>query len=137
MFLVSMQSVLIEQNIPAPGQHLCGLAWGSAHLWLSDGDTNLIYQIDPTSGKVLGSIPCPHVRTDLSYDSGNLWQIAGHPKRIAVIDPQRATILKEIDSGPDREMLVGSAYLARTTMLDSSGGIGKRNLFPHNYIVFR
>ena len=106
---------------------------GQCSPWHSDGDTNLIYQIDPTNGK----IPCPDVRTDLSYDSGNLWQIADHPKRIAVIDPQRATILREIDSGPDREMLVGSAYLARTTMLDSSGGIGKRNLFPHNYIVFR
>jgi peptide/nickel transport system substrate-binding protein len=102
-----MQKILIERGIPAPGRHLCGLAWDGAQLWHSDGDTNLIYQIDSTSGKVLGSIPCPDVRTDLSYDSGNLWQIAGHPKRIVVIDPRQARILKEIDLGPDRENACG------------------------------
>jgi glutamine cyclotransferase len=107
MVLTRMQTVLIEQSLPAPGRHLCGLAWDGAHLWHSDGDTNLIYQIDSTDGKVLGSIPCPDVRTDLSYDGANLWQVAGHPKRIAVIDPHEARILREIDLGSERENACG------------------------------
>jgi glutamine cyclotransferase len=102
-----MQKIVIERNIPAPGRHLCGLAWDGAHLWHSDGDTNLIYQFDPTDGKMTGSIPCPEVRTDLGYDGVNLWQIAGHPKRIAVIDPLQARILREIDLGSDRENACG------------------------------
>jgi sugar lactone lactonase YvrE len=102
-----MQRVLIERNLPAPGRHLCGLAWDSAHLWHSDSDTNLIYQLDSTNGKILRTVPCPDVRPDLSYDSGNLWQIAGHPKRIVVIDPHEARILREVDLGLNRENACG------------------------------
>jgi hypothetical protein len=102
-----MQKLVIERTIPAPGRHPCGLAWDGAHLWHSDVDTDLIYQLDPTDGKMTGSIPCPDVRTDLSYDGANLWQIAGRAKRIVVIDPRQARILRDIDLGSDRENACG------------------------------
>lgn len=102
-----MRSLLIERSLPAPGKHLCGLAWDGRSLWHSDGDTNLIYRIDPDNGSVLAKIPCPNVRTDLSYDGTDLWQIAGQPKRVVVINPRLGRMLRQVDLGPERENACG------------------------------
>jgi len=97
----------IERKLAAPGSHLCGLAWDGKTLWHSDGETSLVYRLDPGSGKVLAKITCPNVRTDLGYDGANLWQIAGRPKRIVVIDPAEGRVLRETDLGQERENACG------------------------------
>jgi glutamine cyclotransferase len=99
--------LLIERKLPAPGYHLCGMAWDGSNLWHSDGETSLLYKLDPTTGKILAKIPCRDVRTDLGYDGKSLWQIAGRPKRIVVIDPARGEVLRELDLGPHRENACG------------------------------
>jgi hypothetical protein len=69
------------RELPAPGRHLCGLAWDGEALWYSDAGTETIYRLDPTDGRVLRELPCPAVRTCLSWD-GRLWQVAGRPKAL-------------------------------------------------------
>lgn len=51
--------------------------------------------------------PCPDVRTDLAWDGRNLWQIAGYPKRIRVLDPTDGRMLRDIELGPDSENACG------------------------------
>lgn len=97
----------VERVIPAPGGHLCGLAWDGDHLWHSDGDTEAIYQIDPADGRVVRELPCPGVRTGLAYTQGLLWQVAGRPKRIFKIDPSDGAARDEIPLGPDAESVCG------------------------------
>ncbi len=95
------------RTFPAPGTHLCGMAWDGVSLWHSDADTELIYRVDPQTGSVLGQIPCSAVRTDLAHDGQCLWQIAGHPKRIKVLDPRDGRLVREIDLGRDSEDACG------------------------------
>jgi len=95
--------LLPDHVFPAPGSHLCGLAWDGKYLWHSDGDTERIYRIDPASGRVSGEVPCPAVRTDLAHDGTYLWQIAGHPKRIVVLDPKDGMVVRELPLGQDGE----------------------------------
>lgn len=97
----------VERSIPAPGTHLCGLAWDGHYLWHSDASTDRLYRIDPATGKVLAEIPCPEVRTDLAYDGKNLWQIAGSPKKILILDPEKGQLLVEIPLGPNSEQACG------------------------------
>src|SRR5437773_3676650 len=110
----------IERKLAAPGSHLCGLAWDGKTLWHSDGETSLVYRLDPGSGKVLAKITCPNVRTDLGYDGANLWQIAGRPKRIVVIDPAEGRVLRETDLGQERENACGLCIDRKSTRLNSS-----------------
>jgi len=91
----------------SPGSHLCGLAWDGTHLWYSDGDTRLLYQLDVQTGSILVTLPCPEVRTGLSFDGGHLWQIAGHPKCIRVIDPDDGEVRDEIALGANAEQICG------------------------------
>ena len=94
-------------SFPSPGVHLCGLAWDGAHLWYSDGDKHMLYQLDAPSGRILGRLPCTEVRTGLSYDGQHLWQIAGRPKRIRVIEKGTGEVINEIPLGADAEGVCG------------------------------
>jgi len=96
-----------ERAFPAPGTRLCGMAWDGAALWHSDADTERLYRINPSSGRVTAEIPCPAVRTDLAYDGTYLWQIAGHPKRIVVVDPRGGTVVQEVPLGEASENACG------------------------------
>jgi streptogramin lyase len=83
------------RELPAPGRHLCGLAWDGEALWHSDAGTETIYRLDPTDGRVLRELPCPAVRTCLSWD-GRLWQVAGRPKALRCLDPETGEVLGEL-----------------------------------------
>lgn len=96
-----------ERSFPAPGTHLCGMAWDGRDLWHSDADTERIYRLDRETGRVLGEISCPEIRTDLAFDGEHLWQIAGRPKRIRVVVPADGHLVEEIALGADSENACG------------------------------
>jgi hypothetical protein len=73
----------------------------------SDGDSNLLYWIEPQTGRVLNTLPCPEVRTGLAFTGTHFWQIAGHPKRIRVIRPRDGEVEREISLGPQAESVCG------------------------------
>lgn len=97
----------IDRSFPTPGTHLCGLASDGARLWYSDADTERIYQLDRETGRVLAEIPCRGVRTDLAFDGRHLWQIAGRPKRIVVVEPADGRQVGEVSLGTDAENACG------------------------------
>lgn len=61
---------------------------------------------------MLAEIPCLEVRTDLAFDGTNLWQIAGLPKRIVVVEPATGDVQQEIPLGRDAEHACGLAITA-------------------------
>lgn len=84
------------QSFPAPGKHLCGLAWDGSRLWHSDGGDNRIYCFEVPGGTLLRALPCPDVRTCLAWDGSHLWQVAGRPKRLRCIDPSDGSVVREL-----------------------------------------
>ncbi|NMP24975.1 hypothetical protein [Sulfobacillus harzensis] len=97
----------VVRSVPAPGEHLCGVAWDGLGLWHSDGATNAIYQVDPETGEVKSELSCDDVRTCLGFDGNLLWQIAGTPKRIRLIRPTDGWVLDEIALAADSEAMCG------------------------------
>jgi hypothetical protein len=91
------QVLSIERRYPAPGSHLCGIAWDGTHLWHSDAGTDRLYCLDVHTGTLLRELLCPEVRMGLTCDGTLLWQMAGHPKRIRVIDPADGQTVREIE----------------------------------------
>jgi hypothetical protein len=77
--------------IPSPGSHMCGLTWDGHFLWHSDGSTNQLYCFDLSTNQLLRSLPCPEVRTGLSFRDGSLWQVVGQPKTLAVVSAEAGT----------------------------------------------
>jgi len=77
----------MEHRIPAPGTHLCGLAWDGTTLWHSDAGTATIYALDPQTGTVRFSLRCPGVRTDLTWAGELLVQVIDTPKRLCYLRP--------------------------------------------------
>lgn len=93
------------RSLPAPGEHLCGVAWDGRHLWYSDGSTHIIYQLNPVTGEVRTELSCKDVRTCLDFDGKNLWQIAGKPKRIRLIRPTDGAVLGEVAFDGDADAI--------------------------------
>ncbi len=96
----------IISRFDTPGNYPSGLTWDGSHLWVTDFQTDKIYQLDKT-GKVLRSIESPaYWPTGLAFDGKYLWNsdIKGqipqgdeyHNGRIYQIDPKDGFVLKTI-----------------------------------------
>ena len=97
----------VERSYPALGSHLCGMAWDGHHLWYADAGTDRLSCLDVHTGTILQEVVCLEVRTGLTSDGVWLWQMAGHPKRIRVIDPADGHIVREIGLGEHAEWMGG------------------------------
>lgn len=47
----------VVDSFPCPGRDTRGLAWDGKYLWCSDAETDSIYQIDPSTGRVILGFP--------------------------------------------------------------------------------
>ncbi len=97
----------VLRSFPAPGPHPCGLAWDGHRLWYSDGRLHAIFALDPETGHVVQTVPCPEVRTALHYHPPYLWQVAGHPKEARAIDPADGRVVARLRLGDDAEQVCG------------------------------
>ena len=97
----------VERSYPAPGSHLCGLAWDGHALWHSDAGTDRLYCLDVHTGIILREVICPEVRTGLTYDGTSLWHMAGYPKQIRLIDPANGHLVRVIELGKGAEERCG------------------------------
>ena len=72
---VSTQLGEVVASFPSPGDRPTGLAWDGQYLWNADIGTNTLYQIDPTNGAVVYSVPGPSGATvnGLAWDGNFLW----------------------------------------------------------------
>lgn len=97
----------VERSYPALGSHLCGMAWDGHHLWYADTGTDRLYCFDVHTGTILQEVVCLEARTGLTFDGTSLWQMAGYPKRIRVIDPADGHIVREMGLGEHAEGMGG------------------------------
>lgn len=121
-------------TLAAPGQDSapCGLAYGDGALWVSHGclardNHDVIYKIDPRTGKILDSFPAPGAQPeDLAFGGGMLWNVDGATGVIYKIDPDsgkvrgRATV-SDRRQGP----LVGLAHDGTSLWVNDASNIYK------------
>jgi streptogramin lyase len=75
--LDSLGTVL--DQIPAPGDSPYGMAWADGFIWVSDnsvGGLAYIYKLEPESGEILDSFPCPDgggSPNGIAHDGEHLW----------------------------------------------------------------
>ena len=87
----------IERSIAAPTPNLTGVAFDGKNLWVADWKEDLIYEIDPVSGKALGSMPSPGPRpTGLAWDGTHLWVADLHWNKAYRIDTAKKSVVWEI-----------------------------------------
>lgn len=81
-----------QGQIPAPGASPYGLAWAEGFIWVSDnnmGGTALIYKLDPATGQILDSFPCPDgggSPNGITHDGENLWIAVNSTDTIYQVD---------------------------------------------------
>ncbi len=109
MFLPAMVWAYTGQVLTSfntPGDYPSGLTWDGQHLWVTDFQTDKIYELDK-NGKVLRSIESPaYWPTGLAFDGKYLWNsdVKGqipqgdeyHNGKIYQIDPKDGFVLKTI-----------------------------------------
>lgn len=62
--------------IPSPGPLPTGLTWDGQYLWCADCYTFFIYKLDPATGSIIDSIPCPGTGNScegLAWMNDTLW----------------------------------------------------------------
>ncbi len=70
---------VVQGQIPAPGASPYGLAWAEGFIWVSDnsvGGLGYIYKLDPATGAILASFPCPGgggSPNGITHDGEYLW----------------------------------------------------------------
>ena len=64
----------VGRRIPAPSGCTSGLAWDGAAFWTVDRDSDKLFRIDPTDGRVLATLDAPgYFCTALAWDGQALW----------------------------------------------------------------
>ncbi len=91
------QESLVMQQIAAPTPHITGLAHDGKRLWVADWKEDVIYAIDPESGKKLDAIPSPGPRpTGLAWDGTHLWVTDLHWNKAYRVDTKKKSVVWEI-----------------------------------------
>jgi sugar lactone lactonase YvrE len=97
-----------EKTFRTPGDYPAGLTWDGQHLWVSDFQTDRIYELN-TEGKVLRSIASPaYYPMGLAFDGKYLWNSDSkglipqgdeyHRGKIYKIDPSNGNILQTLEA---------------------------------------
>jgi len=100
--------ITVARSLPAPATYLCGLTWDGQQLWHSDQEALSIYAIDRDSGSVRRTIHCVHVRADLAWHDGLLYQVGGRPKRLVLVDPATGDTVGQKPVRPSNGRLCGT-----------------------------
>lgn len=88
----------------SPGPSPEGLAWDGSHLWVVDGETKLLYQIDPATGEPVAQFEIKvEEPRGLAWDGENLWLIDEDEGVILALDPETADEVGRIDA-PERDV---------------------------------
>ena len=88
-----LEEFLVVANDPQ------GLTWAGQHLWLADDDTNTLYKINPSGGKIIKSIPSPGPwPRGLAWDGKDLWCSDSKTEKIYQLDPKSGEVISSIDA---------------------------------------
>jgi len=136
-----MEQLTTIHSIPAPGNHLCGLAWENGNLWYSDGKESRVYRLEPQTGKIQMILQIPQVNTSLSFDNGYLWQVTGEgyltdPKSVTKIDLDLGEAVEVIGLGEDSKYVAGIDVQGDTVWvsLEQKGRLQQRQLYTNRVL---
>ncbi|HID93472.1 MAG TPA: transglutaminase [bacterium (Candidatus Stahlbacteria)] len=88
----------VVTSMPTPGPCPTGLAWDGKYLWVADRKTDILYQVDPTTGKVNNSITSPSFwPIGLACDGKYLWAVDMDKQQIFEIDTESGIVKKTIN----------------------------------------
>lgn len=87
------------RSINAPSRYIIGLAFDGKYLWSSDRRTNLLYEIDPSSGKCLDSFSSPgYGISGLTFDGKWLWCVDPEAALLYAVDLKTRLTERTINS---------------------------------------
>ncbi len=85
-----------DPNAVRTGAH--GLEWVRGRMWIATPPSQTVYQVDPTTMKVLKSFPTPGGRPHgLAWVDGYLWLADTTLKQIHRLDPRNGKVRETID----------------------------------------
>ncbi|GBD94220.1 virginiamycin B lyase [bacterium BMS3Abin05] len=88
----------VVHSFNAPSKYMTGLTFDGKSLWAADRKSDLLYKIDPESGKVLKTISSPgYWPLGLAWDGKYLWNIDRNAKKIFQLDPNTGWIVHSFD----------------------------------------
>lgn len=92
-----------KQTFKTPAKHPTGMTFDGKNIWLADGGTHQIYQINPQNGKVLKAIKAPGFDPrGLAWDGNLLWCVDAGEGWIYGINVQTGIAEKLLESNsPD------------------------------------
>jgi len=86
-----------QRSIAAPTPDITGLAYDGKSIWVADWKEDLVYKLDPATGKKLDTIQSPGPRpTGVAWDGAQLWVADLHFNKAYRIDPATKLVTKEI-----------------------------------------
>lgn len=92
----------VLRQFKAPGSFCTTLAFDGQYLWSADYKTDMLYRIDPETGKKVSEIPAPGFwPTGLAYDGEHLWCADGKQKKIFQVRLASGAIVRAIDTPSD------------------------------------
>lgn len=106
LFLISQTYAVVgnaKQTFKTPANHPTGMAFDGKNIWLADGGTYQIYQVNPQDGKVINQIKSPGFDPrGLAWDGKLLWCVDAGEGWIYGINVQTGIAEKVLESNsPD------------------------------------
>lgn len=78
----------VSGSFPAPCRNPTGICWDGERLWLADGDSGVLYEIDPADGDVIGNLsPAVDSAAGLAADQTQLWLVDESNELVCAFDP--------------------------------------------------
>lgn len=87
----------VVQQFAAPGSCPTGLTFDGESLWLADKMSDLLYRIDPKTGRVVESLPAPGFKIEgLASEGKFLWALDTDDRKALKLDPKTGITEKQI-----------------------------------------
>ena len=87
----------VTGSFATPTPNITGAAFDGKYLWVADWKDDLIYKIDPDTGKTADSMPSPGPRpTGLAWDGKYLWVADLHFNKAYRMDTEKKKVVWEI-----------------------------------------
>ena len=79
----------VVQKWPLSLKTPTGITWDGSHLWIADYDTATLNELDPETGKIVGTLEAPgYAPMGLAWDGALLWVVDATDKTAYAVNPK-------------------------------------------------
>jgi len=91
------KNIFIQKSITSPTPNITGIAFDGKNIWVADWKEDVIYSLDPTTGKKVDSLTSPGpTPTGVAWDGSHLWVVDLHFNKAYRINVQKKSVVWEI-----------------------------------------